>query len=135
MMERFETCVRIFNNVKINNKIIFVFVSQASGEVSGGVCDDCQHNTEGTHCEECITGYYQDPEKQLTDPDICKLCDCRAEGTIDDGMCDMRTSDEAEPPTVAGQCHCKTYVSGPRCDHCTPGDEQNYNQFAGAVPV
>ena len=42
-----------------------------------------------------------------------------AEGTVDDGMCDERTSEMAE--TVAGQCHCKTFVSGPRCDHCTPG--------------
>ena len=41
------------------------------------------------------------------------------EGTDDGGMCDERTSEEAE--TVAGQCHCKTYVSGSRCDHCTPG--------------
>ena len=67
----------------------------------------------------CIAGYYQDPEKQITDPDICKKCDCMVEGTTDDGMCDERTSEEAE--TIAGQCHCKTYVSGIRCDHCTPG--------------
>ena len=42
-----------------------------------------------------------------------------AEGTTDDGDCDERTS-EVEG-TVAGQCHCKTFVSGIRCDHCTPG--------------
>ena len=67
----------------------------------------------------CIAGFYQDPEKAITDQDICKECDCQIEGTVDEGMCDERTSEEAG--TVAGQCHCKTYVSGARCDHCTPG--------------
>ena len=92
---------------------------QATGFTSGGRCEDCQHNTFGVNCEYCADGYYQDPEKQITDPDICKLCDCEADGTEDDGLCDERTSEEAG--TVAGQCHCKTYVSGIRCDHCTPG--------------
>ena len=103
------------------------------------MCDDCQHNTEGKNCEICIPGYYQvtlgtdlsknmhltfanyqDPERQITDPDICALCDCEADGTVDEGMCDESTSEELG--TQAGQCHCKTYVGGPRCDHCAPGN-------------
>ena len=94
-------------------------VFAASGQTSGGVCDDCQHNTEGKNCEICIPGYYQDPERQITDPDMCKLCDCEADGTVDEGMCDESTSEELG--TTAGQCHCKTYVGGARCDHCAPG--------------
>ena len=62
----------------------------------------------------------QDPERQITDPDICALCDCEADGTVDEGMCDESTSEELG--TQAGQCHCKTYVGGPRCDHCAPGN-------------
>ena len=111
------------------------------------MCDDCQHNTEGKNCEICIPGYYkvtleywsirtkdktrrpyiglvlpiyQDPERQITDHDICALCDCEADGTVDEGMCDESTSEELG--TQAGQCHCKTYVGGPRCDHCAPGN-------------
>lgn len=64
--------------------------------------------------------FSQDPERQITDPDICRLCDCEAEGTVDEGMCDESTSEELG--TQAGQCHCKTYVGGPRCDHCAPGE-------------
>jgi len=94
-------------------------VFAASAETSGGVCIDCKHNTEGTHCEMCMEGFYQDPARQITDPDICAPCDCEPDGTIDEGKCDERTNEEEG--TVAGQCHCKTYVGGPRCDHCKPG--------------
>ena len=83
------------------------------------MCIDCKHNTEGTHCEMCMEGFYQDPARQITDPDICAPCDCEPDGTIDEGKCDERTNEEEG--TVAGQCHCKTYVGGPRCDHCKPG--------------
>ena len=34
-------------------------VFAASGQTSGGVCENCQHNTEGKNCEICIPGYYQ----------------------------------------------------------------------------
>ena len=47
-------------------------VYTASGNVSGGVCLNCEHFTEGKNCEACIIGYYQDPELEMTDPEICK---------------------------------------------------------------
>ena len=25
----------------------------------GGVCDECQHNTEGINCETCVFGYFR----------------------------------------------------------------------------
>ena len=34
-------------------------VFAASGQTSGGVCEDCKHNTEGKNCDMCIAGYYQ----------------------------------------------------------------------------
>lgn len=47
-------------------------VYEATGFVSGGVCDDCAHNTEGRNCEQCVPYYYQDPERELYDPEICQ---------------------------------------------------------------
>lgn len=43
----------------------------ASGNVSGGVCDDCQHNTMGRTCDACRPFYYQDPLKDTRDPQVC----------------------------------------------------------------
>lgn len=43
----------------------------ASGNVSGGVCDDCQHNTMGHACDLCRPFYYRDPLKDSRDPQLC----------------------------------------------------------------
>lgn len=43
----------------------------ASGNVSGGVCDHCQHNTMGRACDLCKPFYYQDPLKDSRDPQVC----------------------------------------------------------------
>ncbi len=47
-------------------------VYEHSGRVSGGVCDDCQHNTQGQHCEECIPFFYKDPQEDVQSPYVCK---------------------------------------------------------------
>ena len=39
--------------------------------VSGGVCDECQHNTEGVNCERCQVGFYPNPNASFTSPDAC----------------------------------------------------------------
>lgn len=47
-------------------------VFQATGRVSGGVCDDCAHNTMGRNCELCKPFFYQDPGRDIRDPNVCQ---------------------------------------------------------------
>ncbi|KAL7986244.1 hypothetical protein Chor_011410 [Crotalus horridus] len=91
----------------------------ATGNVHGGVCDDCQHNTMGHHCQFCKPFYYKDPTKDIRDPGMCRACDCDPEGTLDGGVCD--THDDPMLGLIAGQCRCKEHVEGPRCDRCKSG--------------
>ncbi|KAI9531300.1 Laminin subunit beta-1 [Dissostichus eleginoides] len=92
---------------------------QATGNVSGGVCDDCQHNTMGRNCEMCKPFYYQDAFKDIRDPQVCVACDCDPDGSQNGGMCDSHT--EPSLGMVGGQCRCKANVEGPRCDKCKTG--------------
>lgn len=36
------------------------------------MCDDCRHNTEGRHCQNCRKGFFRDPSLPKTSPDSCK---------------------------------------------------------------
>lgn len=94
-------------------------VYNLTGKVSGGVCDDCQHNTMGRNCEQCKPYYYRDPNIDIQSPDVCKQCDCDPTGAVDDGLCDPVT--DLATSQEAGRCHCKTNVGGPRCDACKDG--------------
>uniref|UniRef100_A0A8C6ZUA9 Laminin EGF-like domain-containing protein n=1 Tax=Nothoprocta perdicaria TaxID=30464 RepID=A0A8C6ZUA9_NOTPE len=87
----------------------------ASGNRSGGVCDNCQHNTEGQHCQRCKAGFYRD----LRRPPLSSLptaCACHPLGSA---SLPLAPGAFCDPST--GDCPCKAGVAGPRCDRCLPG--------------
>uniref|UniRef100_A0A8C5SFK5 Laminin subunit beta 1 n=1 Tax=Laticauda laticaudata TaxID=8630 RepID=A0A8C5SFK5_LATLA len=91
----------------------------ATGNTSGGVCDNCQHNTAGHNCEQCKAFYFQHPERDIRDPHICEPCNCDPVGSENGGICDRYTDYSAG--LIAGQCRCKYFVEGERCDTCKEG--------------
>ncbi|XP_067913691.1 laminin subunit beta-3 [Heterodontus francisci] len=86
-------------------------VYRASGRISGGVCEDCQHNTMGHNCEKCKPSFYRRPQRDITAIDACFQCTCNGLGSQPDGRCNQAT----------GQCNCLPNVIGPNCDRCAEG--------------
>ncbi|MEE6502099.1 hypothetical protein FKM82_004410 [Ascaphus truei] len=88
----------------------------SSGRRSGGVCENCQHNTEGYHCQRCKSGYYRDRREPISSPAACKACSCHPVGSANETL---HRSWKCHPKT--GFCYCKPGVAGPYCDHCLMG--------------
>ncbi|XP_064625988.1 laminin subunit alpha lam-3-like [Lineus longissimus] len=51
----------------------------------GGVCLDCQHNTEGINCQTCKDGYFRPNNLPPDHPNPCQQCRCDSVGTT--GAC------------------------------------------------
>ncbi|ESO94175.1 hypothetical protein LOTGIDRAFT_118598, partial [Lottia gigantea] len=78
----------------------------------GGVCVDCQHNTEGQMCDVCKLTYFRPIGKSLYDADVCQNCNCNATGMV---------SETQQCEKIGGQCPCKEKVSGRDCSVCLDG--------------
>ncbi|XP_039403049.1 netrin-4-like isoform X2 [Mauremys reevesii] len=88
----------------------------ASGKHSGGVCDNCKHNTEGHRCQRCKPGFYRDRGNPMSSPEVCKPCSCQPMGSAN---ATFSRSWQCHPKT--GFCYCKPGVAGPNCDRCLMG--------------
>ncbi|XP_041046913.1 laminin subunit beta-1-like [Carcharodon carcharias] len=91
----------------------------ATGSLSGGVCEDCQHNTMGRNCELCKPFYYRNPSADIRSENACIPCDCDPVGSLEGGICDSDT--DLDFAIIGGQCRCKENVRSARCDHCKEG--------------
>ena len=47
-------------------------VYSETGQTSGGVCVNCDGNTDGRQCETCAPYYYPRPDREQTDADVCE---------------------------------------------------------------
>ncbi|XP_006988517.1 netrin-4 isoform X2 [Peromyscus maniculatus bairdii] len=91
-------------------------VWEASGNRSGGVCSNCQHNTEGQNCQRCKPGFYRDLRRPFSAPDACKACACHPVGSATLPFGSVTFCDPSN-----GDCPCKPGVAGPHCDRCMVG--------------
>ncbi|KAA8593449.1 hypothetical protein FQN60_009565 [Etheostoma spectabile] len=89
----------------------------SSGGTSGGVCDDCRHNTVGRRCQRCRPGYHRHPSLPLNSPHTCTRCWCDPQGSLPPRPGEERPWCHPR----SGQCHCKSGVGGTSCRHCLPG--------------
>ncbi|KAG9356119.1 hypothetical protein JZ751_000963 [Albula glossodonta] len=92
----------------------------------GGVCRNCQHNTDGVNCERCKAGFYRPYGVQPDSPNACEHplgcpdgyfgpptcqpCQCNGPG-VAVPVCDKRT----------GDCKCRPGYEGRYCDRCVQG--------------
>ena len=86
-----------------------------SADSDAGICVDCMDNTEGTECESCVDIYYQQSD---VSQHSCLPCDCHPAGITDNGDC--QRGDNADG-SDSGECSCKEFVTGRRCDQCLEG--------------
>ncbi|CAJ0569653.1 unnamed protein product, partial [Mesorhabditis spiculigera] len=82
---------------------------------SFGRCLQCEHNTEGVHCERCKKGYYGDATRGR--PDDCTPCPCP-------GASDCYLDSQGQ---VACRI-CPAGLTGRTCEECAPGYTPNTKQ-------
>ncbi|KFD56293.1 hypothetical protein M513_02748 [Trichuris suis] len=82
-------------------------LSLACDPVSGQC--PCKPGVFGKRCDTCVSGYYEFSENGCRCIEMD--CNCDADGSVEQGICDI----------VTGQCSCRPHVTGQRCDRCETG--------------
>ncbi|KAJ8738019.1 hypothetical protein PYW08_000614 [Mythimna loreyi] len=75
----------------------------------GGVCKNCQHNTQGINCNKCVPTFYRPYGKSWSEIDVCQPCNCDLHYST--GNCEEET----------GRCECRVEFNPPNCDSCAYG--------------
>ncbi|XP_058457360.1 laminin subunit alpha [Malaya genurostris] len=75
----------------------------------GGVCQNCQDNTEGINCNKCKNTFYRPYGKHWNETDVCQPCNC--DHFYSTGNCEEET----------GRCECRVEFNPPNCDSCSYG--------------
>lgn len=70
-------------NIIANNQLFCMFSFSSSG-----ICLDCQHNTQGHNCEECLPNFYRRHGEGTAD--ACLPCPCSSESSS--GSCHLGES-------------------------------------------
>lgn len=98
----------------------------------GGVCKNCDHNTEGINCNKCQSKYYRPYGKHWNETDVCKCkmitqrkpeekkifkFDCRIFSACN---CDSFFS-TGNCEEESGRCECRPEFQAPDCQDCSYG--------------
>ncbi|MCJ8735415.1 hypothetical protein PDJAM_G00246800 [Pangasius djambal] len=99
-----------------------------------GVCMDCQDNTQGQNCEECVPRYYRAPGGGGGVKDECVPCPCPSHSSS--GTCHLggecvrcECNGNTDPRSAPRICHpesgrcllCANHTTGTHCELCASG--------------
>lgn len=80
-----------------------------------GICQDCQHQTTGDHCDQCIEGYHGNAT--FGTPYDCMICACPL--PIDSN--NFAFGCDVSPDGYSISCDCKPGYTGHKCQSCANG--------------